>query len=477
MKFHILGLIGLVLLSGCTGQTQAENSENLSTEIETFPTEVQLQEKSTYFSAVDYSLNKTDITVPHKMMSDRARWNSSTITFYSKIDDSVNANVVKNAVDTWNRETAGTIKFVEADSQEKANFVIRFAKSGEFSGQPASKLIILVIGEASLDTVDTGLFNLTKSAEVIYTPTSGGCEDNITAIHELGHVLGFAHTSDVDSVMFNTVDCKGKITDEMKQTLTALYSIKELPDLHFGPIEARKTGDSLQVNFTIFNRGLITSQPTSVVVDTGNKFIEPVSTPPIEAGRGWWHQFETNVGYIESLKLEIRPQEEFDKGNNIITLKEIEKPVLSTNIINYKLDENLRERFILYDKTIVTLEYNTSCEECLWQKNYLKSIIQNNDNQIIFEVIENNTIETSNVTIESKNGFIHKTTESAKYIGELKESSGPYTISKIGTLKRQVYVAYENRTIFDPSEIDISIDLCKLMVKPPSNCNELRRVD
>lgn len=473
MKWYItLCLLGIVLLSGCTSQssTTKESEEQLSQ----LPVE---QEEPTYFAPINYALNKMEITVPHKMMSDRVRWNSSIIPFYSKINESVNEKVIKNAIDTWNKESNGVIKFVEVDNPEKAYFTIRFAKGGEFSEQPPSKLIIVVLGEAQIDTVDTGLFNLTKSAEMVYTPTSGGCEDNITAIHELGHILGFAHTPDVNSVMFNSVDCKGKITDGMKQTLTTLYSINELPDLHFGPVEARKIGDLLKVNFTVLNRGLITSQATVVVVDVSSKFIEPINVPPIEAGKEWWHEFETNAGYLESIKLEIQSQEEFDKDNNIITLKEIQKRTLSTNIIDYRLDDNLRENLILYGKTIVTIEYNTSCEECLWQKSFLESFSRENSDQIILENIGNDTIETSNVTIESKRGMIHRTTLTAKYIGELKESTGPYIISESGRVKRQIQVTYENRTIFDPSETDIKIDLCKLMVKSPADCDSIRRVE
>lgn len=471
MDYKIFFLLAVVFLAGCASQPSNVNEGNKTSSIAaTEPTEEQI----TYFAPVNYKLDKTSINTSHKMMSDRMRWNSSTISYYSKINESVNAKVIKNAIDIWNKESNGIIKFVEVDAPEKANFVIRFAKGGEFSEQPASKLIIVVLGEAQLDILDTGLFNLTKSAEVIYTPTSGGCEDNITAIHELGHVLGFAHTSDVNSVMFNSVDCKGKITNEMKQSLDALYSIKEFPDLYFGPMEIKKIGTALDINVSIANRGLITSKPVIIDITVDGKFVGTKNVPSIEAGKDWGEKFNVDVGVgFNSIELEIdkqNVQEEFDKENNKINLVEVSKPVLQNNIIDYKLDERLREDFLLYGNTVVTLEYNNSCEECLWQKSYLESFAKKTPEQIILEIIENNKIETSNVTIESKRGLTHKTTATLKYTGVSEEAVGPYKISEAGRTKRQIYVTFENRSIVDPSEIDINADLCKLILKVPDDC-------
>lgn len=147
-------------------------------------------------------------------------------------------------------------------------------------------------------------------------------------IHELGHILGLAHTSDVKSVMFPTVDCSAKITEEMKQTLRTLYSIEALPDLYFSNIETRKTGEIIEFNFTVSNRGLITtSKNVSVEVKVNDKIVGIYDTPSLEAGFGWitWHaiQIEENSETVIFIIDSANSQKELNRENNIIILKPV----------------------------------------------------------------------------------------------------------------------------------------------------------
>ena len=317
MKFYLpLILIVVVLLSGCASQ-QIEIAQNRQLSQPTEQTEAQV-----IFKPVNYILDKLTIDAPHKMIYDRARWNSTTMTFYSKIKENTTLQVIREGIDTWNKEASGTIKFIEVFDEQSAKFIIRYATSGEYQ-EKQTAAITVTLGEARLDTVSTGLFNLTRYAEMLYTPTSSECESKITVIHELGHVLGFAHTTDAKSVMFPSVDCNAKITDEMKQTLRNLYSIEALPDLHFGDLNAEQHGKYVIMNFTVWNRGLIASENVSIEIklDDATKMH---AIPTMSPGEGLLIPdaiyTEKDVGLITLTIDSPQVKSDFDRENNVIIL-------------------------------------------------------------------------------------------------------------------------------------------------------------
>jgi len=87
------------------------------------------------------------------------------------------------------------------------------------------------------------------------------------------------------------------------------------------------------------------------------------------------------------------------------------------NILDYKLDFQLRDAFIYYGSTILTFEYSSSCDNCFEQKGFLenmasqfKQVVASDPNNQVFSIyleeLVNETIEPSKLAIESKLGNI-----------------------------------------------------------------------
>ena len=101
---------------------------------------------------------------------------------------------------------------------------------------------------------------------------------------------------------------------------------------------------------------------------------------------------------------------------------------------------------------------------------FLESFAKDNTDQIILEILEDSSIDTSKITIESMKGLRQKSTIEFNYTIEVNESSGPYKISDTDRFKKQVVSNYENKTFIDPSETVLRTELCNFMVIPSPKC-------
>jgi len=306
-----LMLIGIVFLSGCIGQ----QSKNITQE----STSTTIEEGPIIFGPVDYALSWIPVNITHEMMYGRVRWNSSTITFYSEIRENYTLQFIRDAVDTWNKKTV--IKFVEVDKPEEADFIVRYPKLNEFNWTET----IRYLGEAQIYLIDTGLFNLSTRGEMLYLTTNEECKSRATALHELGHIVGLAHSSDAKDIMFTFAECDRSITDEIKQTLANIYSIEALPDLYFGNVKVEKVGKILNLNITILNRGLVASKNVSIEVKANDDIIESYDLQSMEPAVTAiiQHEIPTTKNF-DSVSITIDPlhvQDELDRENNLMILR------------------------------------------------------------------------------------------------------------------------------------------------------------
>ena len=102
-----------------------------------------------------------------------------------------------------------------------------------------------------------------------------------------------------------------------------------------------------------------------------------------------------------------------------------------SNVIGYRLDDNLRNALIQYGATVITFEYNLGCNNCVNQKAALESFANEYKQQIWLEEIVDESLDVSKISAAS---------------------------------------VYGEESLHDANETGIVGSLCKLMVSPPVAC-------
>lgn len=154
---------------------------------------------------------------------------------------------------------------------------------------------------------------------------SNNCDMPVVSIHEILHVLGFKHSTNPESIMYEKSNCSQKIDIEIIEKINNLYSDPALPWLSFQNVSLKKIGKYLNLNVTIFNEGLATSEEVSLTMLEGDKELYQTTIRTLEPGTG----ISISVSYVSArystneIALIIDKEnsiEEIDKSNNRIIL-------------------------------------------------------------------------------------------------------------------------------------------------------------
>lgn len=179
---------------------------------------------------------------------------------------------------------------------------------------------LVIAGEGGPETIiNTTLFEIIVKGKILllYSQSCPFMPYNI-ALHELLHVLGFKHSENPGSIMYNLSSCDQALTNDIVNEIDRLYSIKPLPDLYFEDIKAQKKGAYIDINFSVRNRGLTGAQEINVSLFTDSSELESFDLGDIEAGAGKILNVENiKVSFkTASLEVVIVDGEELNKENN-----------------------------------------------------------------------------------------------------------------------------------------------------------------
>ena len=213
------------------------------------------------------------------------------------------------------------ISFVQASAEGDIEIMCRELDKKEIRNRD-----YYVAGEGGpKEIVNTSLFNVILKGEVLLLKESE-CEEPLVSMHELLHALGFDHSVNELSVMYNVSSCRQKITADIINEIKRLYSIESLPELQLTDINATKNGRYLSFEARIRNSGLADSGSTTLAVYAEGELIGSYDIDAIEIGAGIFLSVENSRlpgRNVNEVRFVIDPENsirELSEENNAVVL-------------------------------------------------------------------------------------------------------------------------------------------------------------
>lgn len=218
-------------------------------------------------------------------------------------------------------------KMTEAFYELENKTLLRFYEVSEGDieircGKEYSKGSMFVAGEGGPVKVINGTkFNVILSGQILLL-YSHSCSSNVE-LHELLHVLGFGHSLNPESVMYNITSCEQRLDEPIVDEINRLYKTESLPDLYLSEVSASKKGMYLSLNFSVRNQGLKDAENVEVILSGNGKtyWNEPIEEVKIGEGRIFSiENLKVSLG-AERLELSVYYGKEIDYKNNNATLE------------------------------------------------------------------------------------------------------------------------------------------------------------
>jgi len=223
---------------------------------------------------------------------------------------------MKEAFEIISNKT-GAINFIDTGNTDKnEDILVTCDNSYNLSDE------YIKIGEGeSYSIINTGYFNIIKTGRITLTNDTLLCSEPNTELHELLHVLGFKHSLDNQSIMYNISDCSQQLDKEIIDNIKNLYTINNLPDLYFEEFNTTNNYDYLSFNAKILNKGLKEAKKTSLIIYSGNNKVNSFDLGDINYGEGKIVNVEDlNIKGYNKLNFVITDSEDLNQSDNSETV-------------------------------------------------------------------------------------------------------------------------------------------------------------
>lgn len=110
------------------------------------------------------------------------------------------------------------------------------------------------------------------------------CETPNYALHEILHVLGFSHSLNPSSIMYEVLSCNQEISDEIIDEISILYKDPILSDLVIVETNFTKSGKYLDLNVVVLNAGLANAEDVSLTLYNKNRKLKELDLEDFTVG-------------------------------------------------------------------------------------------------------------------------------------------------------------------------------------------------